>query len=138
MCCIDSSQEKFASEMEEIVHELNYAYHRRHENMVLAWNLMRSTLERHTGIIESLATAYNNSNDPHITDTELLIQSRQFYHPQTISIALLFLNAQYENFTESISSVLIQDTLRLIQYLDTETSHYGSSEGNSFVFFPSL
>jgi hypothetical protein len=123
--------------MEEILRDVTYAFQRRHENATLAWSLMRGSFERHSILLESLAlaTTQQQGQDNHqFTETELLKQSRQFYTPDNICIALLFLNAQFEhNVAESITVTLIQDSLRLIQLLDPETVKFGAPEGNLFL-----
>jgi hypothetical protein len=120
--------------MDEILRELRYAFSRRDENIGLTWSLMRGVFDRHSNLLETMATTpsfIHQHNHQTIAETELLKQIRQFYHHQTISIALLFLNVQYEFVTESISPQLIDDTLRLFDTLDPETIKYGASEGTS-------
>jgi hypothetical protein len=124
--------------MEEILRDINYAYQRRHENESLAWNLMRGAFERHTMLLESLAmaTTQQGQDETQVTETELLKQSRQFYTHDTVCVALLFLNAQYEhNVNESITGVLIEDTLQLLQLLDPESIKFGGPEGNHFISY---
>jgi hypothetical protein len=120
----------FFSLMDEILHELKYAFNRREENTALAWSLMRGVFDRYSILLESFATSYiHHQNDQTVAETELLRQSRQFSQRQIISIALLFLNAQYEFISEVISSQLIEETIFLFRCLDAETIKYGASEG---------